>query len=37
MDQSFVIVLVEADARFIQDIKDSYKLGPDLRGQPDTL
>ena len=33
----FVVAWVEADRRFIQDIKDTAEIGAKLRGKPDAL
>jgi hypothetical protein len=36
-EQAFVIALMEADAGFIQDIKNANQASADLRGQTDAL
>jgi hypothetical protein len=35
--QSFVVALMQTDARLIENIKDSSQAGADLGGEPDPL
>ena len=37
LDEAGVVALVQADARFIQDVEDAHELAADLGGQADAL